>query len=68
MACKNVGLFRNRRDLGSQPVLSHWLYQRTKANQHETGEDILGWDFSGTSADVGTLGREVIGVCLGQRT
>jgi hypothetical protein len=34
----NVGLFENGRDLRSQPISSHWLFQRTRVNQQETGE------------------------------
>jgi hypothetical protein len=41
MACENVGLYISRKVLESQPISSHWLYQRTKANQQEKSERLL---------------------------
>jgi hypothetical protein len=48
-----VGLYRNRRDLGSQSITSHWMYQielvlstRRKAKFRQTLEFIKGFHFA----------------------
>jgi hypothetical protein len=35
VVCENIGLFRNRRDLESQPIGSYLLCQRTRRRQEK---------------------------------
>jgi hypothetical protein len=35
VTCENVGLYRSRRDVKSQPVGSCWIHQRTQASNLE---------------------------------